>query len=124
MQNLAAAVFVYVSTFEANLGKTTPTAYADRECAMDRLIAAAFEAVEESVFGGREAVDYGCIDAALDACLELAEIITMSVQDEFLSRGRLKGSQSIHARTEDLVVDLLEEARDYLYDSDDDVESL
>lgn len=133
MKNLTAAVFVYVSTFEANLGKTTPTAYAERECAMDKLIAAAFEAVEESASGGCEAVEYDCVDATLGSGLELAEIITMGVQDGFVRRA-LPAGLGLHACTECLVVDILEEARDYLddpksaedidTDHDDNVEGL
>lgn len=105
MKTLKTATMTYVATFEKHLGQTTRAAYAAREAAADRLVAAAFEALEEthSVNGAPVHVHY--IDATLGAGKEMADFMAMTGQDGFV-RGDAP---------EDIYADMLAEAREYLY---------
>lgn len=111
MKTLKLATIAYVSTFEKLLGQTTKTAYATRETAVDRLVAAAFEALEETHSVNGSPVDAHFIDATLGAAKEMADIMTMTGQDGFI-RGDAP---------EDIYADMLAEAREYLYGGLEDV---
>jgi hypothetical protein len=111
MKTLKLATMTYVSTFDKHLGETTATAYSARETVADRLVAAAFEALEEthSVNGAPVAPDF--IDLTLGAAKEMAEFMVMAGQDGFV-RGDAP---------EDIYADMLAEAREYLYGCLEDV---
>lgn len=111
MKTLKLATMTYVSTFEKLLGQTTRTAYATRETAADRLVAAAFEALEETHSINGSPVDVHYIDATLGAAKEMADIMTMTGQDGFV-RGDAP---------EDIYADMIAEAREYLYGGLEDV---
>lgn len=111
MKTLRLATIAYVSAFEKLLGQTSRGAYGARDRAADQLMAAAFEAMEEthSVNGATVAADL--VDLTLGAAKEMAEFMMMAGQDGFV-RGDLP---------EDVYADMLAEAREYLYGGLEDV---
>jgi hypothetical protein len=111
MKSLKIATIAYVSTFQKHLGETTTTAYAARENVADRLVAAAFEALEETHSVNSAPVAADLIDLTLGAAKEMAEFMVMTGQDGFV-RGDLP---------EDIYADMVAEAREYLYGGLEDV---
>jgi hypothetical protein len=67
MNTLKLATMAYVSTFQKLLGQTTRTAHAAREIFADRLVAAAFEALEETHSVNDSPVAASYLDLALGA---------------------------------------------------------
>jgi hypothetical protein len=110
MKNLTIATFTYVSTLEMLLGQTSPAAHRTREGVIDQILAAAFEALEDSVSVHRE-VPADLIDATYGAGTEMGQVMMMAGQDGFV-RGDLP---------EDIAADMLAAAREYLDPSDETI---
>jgi hypothetical protein len=113
MRTLTTAVFNFVPTFAETHGDPSPTARATREEAMDRLMAAAFTEIELGHISGDEPVPDELIDVTLGAAMELSSILMMMTQDR-INLMHHEALAGVYDSVEDIVVDVLEEARNYL----------
>lgn len=108
MRNLSIATITYVSAFEKLAGQSSRTACGTRERMADRLVAAAFEAIEESNSVDDHAIPEDLINFTLGISQEMADIMMMAGQDGFV-RGD---------HPEDIYAAMMAEARVYLYPQD------
>jgi hypothetical protein len=111
--SLRAAVFNFVPTFTETHGDISRSARAAREEAMDRLMAAAFTEIELGHISGEEPVPDEYIGVTLGAAMELSGILMMMTQDR-INLMHHEAFAGVYDSVEDVVVDVLEEARNYL----------
>jgi hypothetical protein len=111
--SLRAAVFNFVPTFAETHGEMSRSARAAREEAMDQLMAAAFTEIELGHTSGEEPAPDEYIEITLGAAMELSSILMMMTQDR-INLMRHEAFAGVYDNVEDIVVDVLEEARSYL----------